>query len=86
MSSFIVGFWSRIFGLLDRFSLFTLVRVVYKRIRTTSITAGFVDGWVIGHSVAALLAVFFIPYLLNSWAAVVLVMYGFIRVFEIGIY
>ena len=47
MPSFIVEFWSSIFGVLAKVSVFTLVRKLFP----TAITARFVDCWVLSHLV-----------------------------------
>ncbi len=45
MPSFIVEFWSSIFGILAKVSVFTLVRKLFP----SAITARFVDCWVLSH-------------------------------------
>jgi hypothetical protein len=53
MNSFIVEFWSKVFAILDKVSLFALVRWIFPGI----VNAGFVDAWVLGHLMLAMLSV-----------------------------
>nr|AXV45744.1 hypothetical protein TRI3_00006 [uncultured organism] len=53
MPSFIVEFWSSIFGILAKVSVFTLVRKLFP----SAITARFVDFWVLSHLVLSMVAV-----------------------------
>jgi len=52
--SFIVSFWSRVFEILEKISLFTLVRRFLKK----AVTERFADGWVMGHLAGAIAALF----------------------------
>jgi hypothetical protein len=81
--SFIVNFWSSVFALLGRLSVFSLVRLVYKGAGT----AKFVDAWVLGHLVLSFVSVVLVSTVnLPKLVAYGLVVYGFIRVFEVAIY
>lgn len=83
MSSFIVEFWSRVFSILAKLSLFALI----ARIRPSLVSARFVDAWVLGHlllAIASVAAITSLPPL--HPIAFALVGYGTLRVFEIAIY
>lgn len=80
--SFIVEFWSRIFSLLGKISVFSLIRLAFPRVAT----ARFVDGWVLGHLLLAFVALVIVAYFPAHWVSVGLVFYGVLRVFEISIY
>lgn len=83
MQSFIVGFWSSVFDFLGKLSLFALV----TRLRPGTATAAFVDGWVLGHLLLALLSVVIVSQLSHDHPlAVALVVYGVLRVIEIAVY
>ena len=83
MNSFVVAFWSRVFSIFAKLSLFAIIATV----RPSLISARFVDGWVVGHLVLAIVAValitWFPPY---HWMALLIVGYGILRVFEIAVY
>ena len=80
--SFIVSFWSRVFEILGKISLFTLVRYVLKK----PVTERFVDGWVMGHLVGSIAALFGAAVFGQSWFSYLLAGYGFLRTCEIVIY
>lgn len=82
MNSFIVEFWSQVFSLLGRLSVFGLVRTALPG----SLSARFVDAWVLGHLLLALLAVVFVSHFPKHWISLALVTYGVARVFEITVY
>ena len=80
--SFIVEFWSRVFFVLRKVSLFSLVSAVFPQL----ITYRFVDFWVLGHTIlsfAALVVLGLCPNTILGWP---IVAYGVIRVFEIDVY
>ena len=82
-ATFIVEFWAKVFSFLGELSLFTLVRKVLPG----AISGTFVDAWVLGHMLLALLAVVLavnLPPL--HWLSITLAIYGFARVFEISVY
>lgn len=82
MPSFIVEFWSSIFGILAKVSVFTLVRKAFP----SAITARFVDFWVLSHLVLSMVAVVvavYSPYLVIGY---LFMGYGFLRTFEIVVY
>lgn len=82
MPSFIVEFWSSIFGILAKVSVFTLVRKTFP----SAITARFVDFWVLSHLVLSMVAVVvavYSPYLVIGY---LFMGYGFLRTFEIVVY
>ena len=80
--SFIVSFWARLFEFLGKFSVFFLLRLILKK----PVTERFVDGWVIGHLVFSVAALFVAAIYGQSWFCVALAFYGFARTFEIVIY
>lgn len=82
MNSYIVEFWSRVFGLLSRISVFSVVRWALPK----PVTAAFVDSWVLGHLLLSICCVFIAAYSPNSGFTLALVIYGAIRVFEIAVY
>lgn len=81
MNSFIVEFWSKVFGLLARLSLFSLVRWIFK-----PTTATFVDAWVLGNLLLSICCVFIAAYIPDSIFVLLVVVYGASRVFEIAVY
>lgn len=82
MNSFIVEFWSRIYGALRAVSLFALVRRLFPKL----VTGAFVDAWVLGHTVLAGVCVFLVSIAPQSWFSMALVAYGGLRVFEVTVY
>lgn len=80
--SFIVSFWARIFEILGKISVFTLVRRLLKK----PITERFVDGWVLGHLVGSIAALLAAALLEQRWLSYLLAGYGFFRTCEIVIY
>lgn len=82
MPSFIVEFWSSIFGILAKVSVFTLVRKLFP----SAITARFVDFWVLSHLVLSVVAVVVAVYSPYSVMGYLFMGYGFLRTFEIVVY
>lgn len=82
MPSFIVEFWSSIFGILAKVSVFTLVRKVFP----SAITARFVDVWVLSHLVLSMVAVVVAVYSPYPVLGYLFMGYGFLRTFEIVVY
>ena len=82
MNTFIVALWSHIFAILGHLSLFGLVRRLFPR----AINAAFVDGWVLGHFVAAFVTIVIVASVGKMWFTTLLVGYGLLRVFEISVY
>lgn len=82
MTSFIVEFWSRVFAILAKISLFAVVR----RIFPSAINARFVDIWVLMHLALSLIAVVVAAYSPHPALGYFLMGYGFLRTFEIVIY
>ncbi len=82
MSSFIVEFWSNIFGALGRVSLFAIVRWAFP----SWISARFIDAWVLGHLVLAFAALVIVSLFPNHVISIIFVVYGVVRVFEIAVY
>ena len=82
MPSFIVEFWSSIFGILAKVSVFTLVRKLFP----SAITARFVDFWVLSHLVLSIVAVVVAVYSPYPVIGCLFMGYGFLRTFEIVVY
>lgn len=82
MNSFIVAFWSNIFGFLSRISIFSLVRALWPK----TISAAFVDAWVLGNLLLSIACVFIAAYEPASVFALIAVIYGTTRVFEVAVY
>ena len=82
MPSFIVEFWSSIFGILAKVSVFTLVRKLFP----SAITARFVDFWVLSHLVLSMVAVVVAVYSPYPVLGYLFMGYGFLRTFEIVVY
>lgn len=81
--SFIIDFWCNIFGILKKISIFEFVRWVTKKKGSR-----FVEYWVLGNLIAAILSTVLIYYVGATVKIVTyfIVAYGIIRVFEIIIY
>lgn len=82
MPSFIVEFWSQIFNMLAKISVFSLVRMKCPKTRNER----FVDIWVLSHialSLVALLVAAYSPYPIFGY---LFMGYGFLRTFEIVVY
>ncbi len=82
MTSFIVEFWEKVFFLLDKISLFSIIRFFYPRAKTYN----FVDAYVLAHLVLSVFGVVIVVSYPNSNPALVFIVYGIIRVFEISVY
>lgn len=82
MNSFIVEFWARIYGFLRSVSLFSIVCRLFPQ----GVPGAFVDAWVLGHLLLAGVCVFLVSLTPESWLAMLVVMYGGLRVFEVTIY
>lgn len=82
MPSFIVEFWSSIFGVLAKVSVFTLVRKLFP----SAITARFVDSWVLSHLLLSMVAVVVAVYSPYPVMGYIFMGYGFLRTFEIVVY
>jgi hypothetical protein len=83
--SWLVEFWSKVFGGLGKLSLFTVIRTVFK----TKVTYGFVEGYVLFHTLLALITLIIATWKVDkpvSWLLIALVFYGGLRVFETVIY
>jgi len=80
---FIIEFWSNVFWVLSMISVFFIVKKLKK-----SMTYAFVEGWVLGNLIAAILSTL-IAYYLGSFVKVLMyfiVIYAVARVFEVIIY
>lgn len=82
-SGFIIDFWDQIFSFLSKISVFYIVREITK-----NKSYKFVDIWVLGHLIAAIISTF-IGYYIGSkanWLMYIIIGYGMLRVFEIVVY
>lgn len=84
--SFIVQIWAWIFNVLRLFSLFTLLRALFPRLRQKEISYAFVEAWVLGNTLLAMAAAFFSRANLPMLPIGCLLIYGNLRVFEIVVY
>lgn len=82
MHSFIVAFWSGIFAVLAKISVFGLVRKLFP----SAISTRFVDLWVLSHLVLSMVAVAVAAHSPYPIVGYVLMGYGFLRTFEIVVY
>lgn len=82
MRSFIVGFWSSVFGVIRGISTFYLVTKLFPKART----AAFVDAWVLGHLALSFVSLWIASRSPDSIVSLLLVGYGVLRVFEIAVY
>ena len=82
MKSFIVEFWSRVFGALRWVSIFEPVRQIFPRLKTD----GTVDAWVLGNFGLSFIAAMVAPCISSDWAKVLLIGYALLRIFDIVIY
>lgn len=83
MDTFIVEFWSRVFGQLKRLSLFSLVRKLFPKIQRSYV---FVEAWVLGNIGLSIISLFLVHYFRFPLLQYVLFFYGLTRVFEIVVY
>lgn len=84
MSSFIVEFWSRVFTLLGKLSIFALISFMFPKAKSSY---AFADAWVLGHLLLAFVSVIIVSHLPNgSVISTIIVVYGLLRVFEIAVY
>lgn len=81
--SFLVAFWSRLFDVLSRISIFNLIRITVPRLVGWY---AFVDVWVIFHSLLALSTFVITVYKQDELLLWFLVIYGLTRSWEILIY
>lgn len=82
MNSFIVEFWARIFFVLGKLSLFSLLRILIPSLNSYR----WIDAYVLGHTFLSLVALFIVGFCQNSLIAWGLTIYGAVRVIEINIY
>ncbi len=83
-TSFLVQKWAKVFGLLEKISLFSLIRWVFPSLKRSY---WFVDAWVLINLVFSIVSVFLLAY--GEWNRVfmyALVFYGLFRVLEIFVY
>lgn len=82
MKSFIVEFWSRVFGALRWLSVFELVRHLVPGLKTH----GVIDIWVLSNLGFATISAIIAPCISNDWIQALLISYGLLRIFEVVIY
>jgi hypothetical protein len=80
---FLLDFWNKIFGFLEKLSIFNLVR---KLIKPKS--SNFVDYWVLGNLLFSILSTIFIYNMAGNHSILIYVIIGYsvLRVFEVIIY
>lgn len=83
--SITVEFWSTIFRLLSYVSVFKTLRFVIKN-KANDWWYRFVDYWVLGNFMLAFISIFILKYLSSNILGIILLCYGFLRVFEVIIY
>jgi hypothetical protein len=81
--SFIVDFWERIFNILSYVSIFSLVRLIKKRM-----TYSFVEYWVIFNTVLSFMSTIIVYYINPKFDFILwfFTLYAVLRIFEITIY
>lgn len=82
-SGFIINFYLKIFEFLSKLSIFYIIRKLKKNISYT-----FVEAWVLGNLIAAIISTV-VSYYLGSkapWLMYIIITYGMLRVFEIIVY
>src|SRR5713226_5386298 len=83
MDTFVLRLWSNIFSFLGKLSLFSAVRWIFPK---TCSSYGFVEIWVIANLILSIAAAFLTRQWPTSVVARTILVYGFVRVFEITIY
>lgn len=83
MKSFIVGFWSNIFGALKKISVFELVLWLVPR---RFLSYGFIDAWVLAHFFLSIISLAFICTYNQSLVRPLLVAYAAMRIVEVTVY
>ncbi len=78
--SFLVDLWERIFFYLGKLSIFELVR------KNVKITYRFVDYWVVGNCLLAIISSIFVFYTDYKYLSLIIATYGFLRIFETIVY
>ena len=84
--SFILEFWSRIFNILSKISVFSIVRKVFSKNIINKYS--FVEKWVLGNLIFGLISTLIVYYLPDKylWVTYIIGIYGCLRVFEVIIY
>ena len=85
-STIIVPFWSAVFGCLSYISLFWLFRKLFPRVRGSYL---FVDYWVLLNTLGALTVLIIASWRIGkpvTWLFIIVMIYGYLRVFEIFVY
>lgn len=82
--SFLVPMWEKVFMILEKLSIFALIRLLFPK---TTHKYWFVDTWVLGNLILAIVSVYIVSFPNMPKIAVwVITIYGIQRVFEIFIY
>ncbi len=84
--TFIVDFWAGIFAVLKWISLFQLISYLFRNRLCNQKRYIFVDAWVLGHLIASFLAVVLIRYIDFNPLRYFILVYAFLRIFEIIVY
>lgn len=86
--SFVVDMWSAIFRILGKLSIFELVCWVKKKKLHSDVNYRFIDKWVIGNSLAAIILSIILFNIKGNclWLMIIISTYGFFRVFEVIVY
>lgn len=82
----IVSLWSNIFRILSCISVFWLLRKFIPRIRGSYL---FVDFWVLFNTLGAMVVLIIVTWRIHqpiTWLFIFIMIYGFLRVFEIFVY
>jgi len=82
--SFLIPMWESIFIFLEKLSIFYFIRLKVPKVKEKY---WFVDAWVLGNLIFAVVSVYIVSYAKTPQIIVYLIVaYGFLRVFEIFIY
>lgn len=83
--SITVEFWNKIYLFLSYISIYKLVTLFIKN-KSAEWRYNFIDIWVLSNFFSAFFSIFLIKYLRIQMLDFILVIYGFLRVFEVIIY
>ena len=78
--SFILNLWERIFFILSYVSIFSLIRLIVKKV-----SYSFVEFWVLSNTIFAFLSIIIVYYLNPNYKITIwiVMIYGALRIFEI---
>ena len=89
LRSISVEFWSRVFFVLGKISVFAIVYPMSRKAlpnKQPQWWYDFVDVWVLGHLALSIISVVIVNQLRDHWLSYVVVAYGLLRVFEVIVY